>query len=69
MKLYQVSYNEDGRTVKGNGIKETEVRRCDLFFAAESIEQVWAATQWIRDDEEKEFVHVGEVCPMVQVLP
>jgi len=68
MKLYQVSYNEDGRTIKASGVTETEIRRCDLFFAAESIEKVWEATQWVRDDEEKEFIHVGEVCSSIQVL-
>jgi len=69
MKLYQVSYAEDGATTKSAGKTATDVLRYDLFFAAESIDKVWEATQWIRDDEEKEFVHLGEVCPSVVVLP
>ncbi len=40
MKLYQVSYTEDGATTKSAGKTATDVLRYDLFFAAESIDKV-----------------------------
>ena len=68
MKLFQVSYDAPGLTVKAPGVSTTEVRRNDLFFAAETFEEVWEATQWIRDIEDYDFRSIGVVCDTVEVL-
>ena len=68
MKLYKVMYDEDGRTVKGDGITQTQLMSTTLFIAASSMEQVWEFTKDIREDPEKEFKSISVVVESVRVL-
>ena len=65
MKLYKVMYDEDGRTVKGDGITQTQLMSTTLFIAASSMEQVWEFTKDIREDPEKEFKSISVVVESV----
>lgn len=69
MKLFEVKYEEDGRTVKAPGVSETAVNRCSLYYAAASMAPVWAATESLRADPERQFMGIAEVLPLVTVLP
>lgn len=69
MKLYEVKYEEDGQTLKAPGISETEIKRCSLYYAAESLVEVWEATEYLRKDPERRYVSIAEVLPAVVVIP
>jgi hypothetical protein len=69
MKLFQLTYEVPGRTVKAPGISEVELRRETLFYAADSAERVWEeAKSSVLIDPEKEFVAIAQVAPAVTVL-
>jgi hypothetical protein len=69
MKLFEVRYETDGQTIKAPGICETEVKRISEYYAAESIEAVWIAIANIHDDPEKRLIAIGEVWPLVTIIP
>jgi len=68
VKLWQVTYETDGKTVKAPGISETEIKRPALYYAAETAEQVWHAIAEMRSDPERRFYSLTEVLPSVIVL-
>ena len=68
MKLYEVVYEEDGRTITAPGISETQVKRARLYYAAESAEAVWEAIADLRSDPERTFMGLGEIAPLVTVI-
>ena len=68
MKLFQVTTERDGNTVKAPGVSETEVIRDTMFFVANSIDEVWSHIGWIRDDPERELIAISEAAPAVTVL-
>lgn len=69
MRLFEVKYQEDGKTVKAPGVSETTINTCSLYYAAESLVEVWDATGHLRDDPEKQFKSIAEVLPLVTVIP
>jgi len=68
MKLFGVIYEVPGVTLKAPGISETEIKRVQLWFAAEIIDEVWTATAYIRDDPEKTFISISEAAELVTVI-
>jgi hypothetical protein len=69
VKLFQLTYEVPGYTVKAPGVSEVEVRRETLFYAADSAEQVWQeAKAAVLVDPEKEFVAIAQIAPAVTVL-
>ena len=68
MKIFRVVTHEDGRTVKAPGVSETEVRQVDMRYATETMQQVWDAIEWIRNDPERELIAIIEEHPAVTVL-
>lgn len=68
MKLYEVTFEEDGKTVKAPGVSETVVRRMRTYYAAESVEAVWEAIAPFRADPERTFIGLGEIAPLVTVI-
>lgn len=68
MKLWKVTYERDGLTIKAPGISETDIKRDEIYFACESADTVWAATAYLRNDPERRFFSLAEVLPMVEVL-
>jgi hypothetical protein len=69
MLLFEVRYEENGRTVTAPGVSETEIRNCTVWYAAESIEAVWKAVAHLRDDPEKRFTGIMQALPLVMVIP
>jgi hypothetical protein len=68
MKVYVVRVERDGRTVKAPGVSETEIKREDFLYAADSINRVWDAIEAIRMDPEAHLIGVWEQHPSIQVL-
>jgi hypothetical protein len=69
VKLFQLTYEVPGHTVKAPGVSEIEIRRETLFYAANSAEQVWQeAKASVLIDPEKEFIAIAQVSPAVTVL-
>lgn len=68
MKLFIVVYETDIRTIQGDGVTVTEIDKCEMCYAAETFEDVYEATKWLRDDPEKDFKSISEVRSAVTVL-
>jgi hypothetical protein len=68
MKLYHVTYERDGFTVKAPGVSETEIKKESLYYVADSFDAVFEATKDLRDDPERRLFSIGEALPMVTVL-
>ena len=58
----------DGKTVKAPGVSETVRRREELRYAADGIDQVWTAIEWLRIDPECDLMAVYEEHPAITVL-
>lgn len=68
LKVYCVEVERPGKTIKAPGISETEMKREQFLFAADSIAEVWAAIDFLRTDEEAELIGVWRQHPAIQVL-
>lgn len=68
MKVYRVVTERDGVTVKAPGATSTEVIREEHRYAAETLQQVWDAIAWIRDDPERDLIALHEEHPQIDVL-
>jgi hypothetical protein len=68
MKVFQVQYEEDGATTKIDGGRATDIRTCTLFYAANHINAVFEAIDWLLLDEERTIMSVTEVIPAITVL-
>ena len=68
MKLFQVTTDRDGNTVKAPGISETEIIYETLYYAADNIEDVWNHISWIRNDPERVLIAIAEAAPQVTVV-
>lgn len=62
MPLYEVKWEEDGKTVKAPGVCQTEVRVCSHWYVARDFDQVWTHIEDIRHDpeERKHFLSIAE---------
>jgi len=69
MKVYRVTTERDGVTSREPGRTSTEVLQEHHYYAAETIEQVWQAIDWLRSDPERTVLGVIEVLPALTVLP
>ena len=69
MKMYRVVREVEGRTIKEPGITETALRQESIYYAAQSMQQVWDAIDWIRNDPEAKLVAIIEDAPAINVLP
>jgi hypothetical protein len=70
MKVYRVVSERDGVTVRiaGAGKTETEILREEYRYAAESIEDVWKAIEYQRNDPEMTVIAIIEEHPAITVL-
>ena len=69
MKLFRVIDETDGATTREPGKSSTEILRLETLYAAESIEAVWEAIAWMRNDPERTVMAVAEIAPMVAIIP
>jgi hypothetical protein len=69
MNVYRVITDRDGPTTRTPGRTDTEIIRESHMYAAESMEQVWQAIEWLRQDHERTLVAI--ICDHegVHVLP
>ena len=68
MKVFRVITEQDGKTRKDDGVKVTEIDRAEYRYAAETIEDVWEAIDWLRDDIEKTVIAIVEEAPAITIL-
>ena len=68
MKIFRVVYNEDGKTIKEPGIVSTEIKQMNVFYAAETMQQVWDDIEYIRNDVERELIGIIQDQSAVTVL-
>lgn len=53
MKLFEVTFESDGLTVKAPGISETQIRREKLYFLAGTFDQVLAKANDLAADDRR----------------
>lgn len=69
MNLYRVTMRRDGESISAGRTITTEIISDEIYYAAESIAQVWAAAnELVRGDEEREIVGIAEVVGSLVVL-
>ena len=68
MKVFLVVVENDGETTREPGMVSTEIKRMDIRYSAESIEQVWNAIEWLRNDPERTIMAIVEESPSITVL-
>lgn len=68
MRVYRVVAERDGATTRKPGEVSVEVVREDYRFAAESMQQVWDATEALRNDPERTLIAIIEEAPAITVL-
>jgi len=68
MKVYRVVTERDGATTKEPGKTSTELLREEHRYAAETMQEVWDAIDWLRNDPERVLLAVIEEAPAITVL-
>ena len=70
MPLFEVKWEEDGKTVKAPGISQTEVKVCSHWYVARDFDQVWEHIKDIRHDPEgrRHLLSVAEVVLGMTIL-
>lgn len=68
MKVFRVVTERDGETARESGRVSTELVREDFRYAAETMQEVWAAIDWLRNDPERTLVALVEEAPAITVL-
>ena len=68
MKIYRVVTERDGETTKKPGESTTEIVRSDYRYAANSMQQVWDAIDWMKNDTETTLVAILEEHPAITIL-
>lgn len=68
MRVYRVVTDRDGATTKEPGKTSTEIIREEHRYAATSMQQVWDAIDWLRNDPERTLIAVIEEHPAIMVL-
>ena len=68
MKIYRVVTERDGETIKEPGKTSTELVRDEYRYAAETIQEVWDAIDWLLNDPERTLLAVIEEAPSIIVL-
>lgn len=68
MKVFRVVTERDGETTRGPGKTSTELVRETLLYAADTMQEVWDAIEWLRSDPERTLVELIEAAPAITVL-
>lgn len=68
MRVFEVIWEEDGRTIKEPGVTETIIKKVSAYYGADSFDAVFTATDWIRKDPERAFKGIHEVLQTVTVV-
>jgi len=68
VKVFEVMTESDGETTQKPGRRVTEIEHASYYYAAETIQEVWEATKWIRDDAEQTVIAVLERYPSISII-
>lgn len=68
MRLYEVTFEVPGYTVKAPGVSETELKCEQTYYAADSVVEVWDAIQPLLTDPERIFLGIVEKMAALTVL-
>jgi hypothetical protein len=68
VKVYRVLLDRDSETTKEPGIAITKTQREDIFYAADTMEEVWDEIEWLRDDPNCNVVAIFEEYPSIHLL-
>ena len=68
MKVYRVVTERDGATIKEPGRTSVDLVREEFRYAANTIQRVWDAIDWLRNDPERTLIAVVEEYPSIDVL-
>jgi hypothetical protein len=68
MKVYRVVTERDGEKIKEQGKISTEIVREEFRYAAETMQEVWDAIEWMRNDPERAILAFLEEAPAITVL-
>lgn len=70
MPLFEVRWEEDGKTVKAHGVSETEINSCSHLYVARDFDQVWDAILHIRRDpkQRRRLWSIAEIKAGVTIL-
>lgn len=69
MKVFRVVVERDGKTVKAPGISETEIKREETRYAADTIQEVWSQIDRFLNDPECLVIAVHEEHPAIVIVP
>ena len=68
MKIFKVVTERDGETTKSPGRSDTDVIHSEYRYAADTIDQVWAAANALVCDLDETIVLIFEEHPAVTIL-
>jgi len=68
MKVYRVVTERDGAATKEPGKVSVELLREEFRYAANTMQEVWDAIEWMRNDTEHTVIALIEEAPAVTVL-
>ena len=68
MKVFRVVIERDGKTIKAPGITETEIKREEFRYAANTIQEVWTQIGFRLEDPECTVIALHEEHPAIHVL-
>ncbi len=67
MKLFEVKFERDGLRVKALGVSETALLRESVYYAANSIDDVWKVAKVLRSDDSV-LISISTVLEQVSIL-
>ena len=68
MKVYRVVTERDGAATKEPGKASVELLREEFRYAANTMQEVWDAIEWLRNDTERTVIALIEEAPAITVL-
>ena len=68
MKVYRVVTERDGAATKEPGKASVELLREEFRYAANTMQEVWDAIEWMRNDTERTVIALIEEAPAITVL-
>jgi len=68
MKVYRVVTERDGAMTKEPGEVSVDLLREEFRYAADTMQEVWDAIEWMRNDAERTVIALIEEAPAITVL-
>lgn len=68
MKIFKALVQRDGQFAKTPVGCSTELETLEYYYAARTIEDVWAYTEFMRLDPDLSFIGIFESAPAIHVI-